>query len=210
MPQKPSASRNVLTLLCSLSFILYIDRVNLAAGAGPIKAELGLSNTGLGIAFSAFGYSYAVFQIVGGWFSDRYGPKLTLIVCSCIWVVATVATGFVWGLGSLFAARLLLGVGEGGTLPAEARAISNWFPKEKRGFVLGFTHACSRLGNAITPPLVVMLILLYSWRASFVIVGILTSVRIIVWALYFRDTPIHAPAGESRGIGAFPGRGSAS
>ncbi|MGH9360138.1 MAG: MFS transporter [Terriglobia bacterium] len=190
MPQaKTNASRNVLILLCSLSFILYIDRVNLAAGAGPIKAELGLSNTGLGIAFSAFGYSYAVFQIVGGWFADRYGPKVTLIVCSCIWVIATVATGFVWSLASLFVARLLLGVGEGGTLPAEARAISNWFAKEKRGFVLGFTHACSRLGNAITPPLVAMLILTYSWRVSFVVVGAFTGVWIIIWAVYFQDNP---------------------
>jgi len=189
MPRKTNVSRNVLALLCALSFILYVDRVNMAAAAGSIKAELGLSNTTLGIAFSAFGYSYAVFQIIGGWFSDRFGAKLTLIICGCIWVIATVATGFVGGLASLFAVRLLLGVGEGATLPAAARAITNWFAKEKRGFVQGFTHSCSRLGNAITPPLVALLIILYSWRVSFVIVGVLTAIWIIVWAYYFEDDP---------------------
>jgi MFS family permease len=63
--------RGVLALLCSMSFLLYLDRVNLAAAAGPIKTELGLSNTTLGVAFSAFGYTYLIFQIVGGWLADR-------------------------------------------------------------------------------------------------------------------------------------------
>ena len=69
----------MLAIFCAMSFILYLDRVNLAAAAGPIKAELGLSNTTLGVAFSAFGYTYAVFQIIGGWFADRLGAKKTLI-----------------------------------------------------------------------------------------------------------------------------------
>lgn len=189
MFRKTNANTNVLMVLCALSFFLYLDRVNLSAAAGPIKAEFGFSNTTIGIAFSAFGYSYAVFQIVGGWFSDRFGPKLTLILCSGIWVCATVATAFVGGLASLFAVRLLLGIGEGATLPAEARAIANWFAKEKRGFVLGLTHSFSRLGNAITPPLVAFLIALYSWRASFLITGGLTAIWMIVWAWYFQDDP---------------------
>ncbi|WP_162098072.1 MFS transporter, partial [Herbaspirillum lusitanum] len=60
----------MLAIFCAMSFILYLDRVNLAAAAGPIKDELGLSNTTLGLAFSAFGYTYAIFQIIGGWFAD--------------------------------------------------------------------------------------------------------------------------------------------
>ena len=179
----------MLAIFCAMSFILYLDRVNLAAAAGPIKAELGLSNTTLGIAFSAFGYTYAVFQIIGGWFADRLGAKKTLIVCGSIWVVATVAVGFVSGLFSLILARLLLGVGEGAALPAQARAISNWYQQKDRGFVQGITHSFSRLGNAVAPPIVAVLILMHSWRAAFVVVGLLTMVWIIVWALYYKDDP---------------------
>ena len=189
MTRKISVSTKVLMVLCALSFIVYLDRVSLSAAAGSIKAEFGFSNTTLGFAFSAFGYSYAVFQIVGGWFSDRFGAKLTLIICGCVWVCATVSTAFVTGLVSLLAVRLLLGMGEGATLPAQSRAISNWYAKEKRGFVLGFTHAFSRLGNAITPPLIAFLIALYSWRASFVITGGLTAIWVVVWAWYFQDDP---------------------
>src|SRR3974390_1428562 len=100
---KSRASTYVLMVLCALSFIVYLDRVNLSAAAGAIKTDFGLSNTTLGIAFSAFGYSYAIFQIVGGWFSDRFGSKLTLIICGCIWVCATIGTAFSTGLLYLFA-----------------------------------------------------------------------------------------------------------
>lgn len=141
----------MLALFCAMSFILYLDRVNLAAAAGPIKDELGLSNITLGLAFSAFGYTYALFQIIGGWFADRIGAKKTLIVCGVIWVIATIATGFITGLVSLILARLLLGIGEGAALPAQSCAIANWFQRKDRGFVQGITHSCSRLGNAVAP-----------------------------------------------------------
>jgi MFS family permease len=204
MLRKTSVRTNVLMLLCALSFILYLDRVDLSAAAGPIKAEFGFSNTTLGIAFSAFGYSYAVFQIIGGWFSDRFGAKLTLLICACIWVCATVATAFVGGLASLFAVRLLLGIGEGATLPAQARAISNWFAKEKRGFVLGLTHSFSRLGNAITPPLIAFLIALYTWRVSFVVTGVFTAIWVIVWAWYFQDEPREHKGMDREKLAALP------
>jgi MFS family permease len=65
-------TRNFLVLLVSMHFILFIDRVNLAAAAQAMQKDLGLSNIALGLAFSAFNYSYAPFQLVGGWFADRF------------------------------------------------------------------------------------------------------------------------------------------
>lgn len=129
MPNDHRQRRHTLWLLCALSFILYVDRVNLATAAGAIKAELGLSNTELGVAFSAFAYSYAICQIGGGWIADRFGARITLIGCGLIWVVSTFTTGLVHSLTLLFAARLLLGIGEGATLPAQARAITHLFPR---------------------------------------------------------------------------------
>jgi MFS family permease len=187
--QQTHVQKYMLAIFCAMSFILYLDRVNLAAAAGPIKDELGLSNTTLGLAFSAFGYTYAIFQIIGGWFADKLGAKKTLIVCGSIWVVATIATGFVSGLASLVLARLLLGIGEGAALPAQARAIANWFARKDRGFVQGITHSFSRLGNAVAPPIVAVLVALHSWRAAFVIVGVLTALWIILWAVYYKDNP---------------------
>ena len=184
-----NASGMVVTILCAMSFILYVDRVNLSTAAGPIAKELGLTNTQLGIALSAFTWTYAIFQIVGGAIADRLGPRRTLAVCALIWTATTVATGFIGSLFSLIVVRTILGVGEGATLPAAARAVSNWTPKSRRGFVQGITHSSSRLGNAVTPPIVAALVTAFSWRASFWVLGVLSFVWVLVWWFYFTDSP---------------------
>src|SRR5271168_4699805 len=95
------ARGRVYLLLCLMFFIEYIDRVNLSVAAPLIKKELGLTNTELGFALSAFGYCYAAFQIVNGYLGDRFGPRLTLTLCGVLWGIGTIATGFVGGLTSL-------------------------------------------------------------------------------------------------------------
>ena len=112
-----SVSNTVLLIICLMYLILYVDRVNISTAAPLIKADLGLTNTQLGLAFSAFAYPYALFQLIGGYFGDKFGPRLTLCVSSLIVCIATAATGVVGGLASLFAARLALGIGEGATFP---------------------------------------------------------------------------------------------
>ena len=76
-----SVSNTVLLIICLMYLILYVDRVNISTAAPLIKADLDLSNTQLGLAFSAFAYPYALFQLIGGYFGDKFGARLTLIVC---------------------------------------------------------------------------------------------------------------------------------
>jgi len=189
MPRKRRAERRVLMLLCAMSFIMYVDRVNLSTAAAAMSRDLHLTHTDLGFIFAAFGYSYAIFQIIGGWLSDRFGARVMLTICATIWAVSSAATGLVHSFGALVAIRLLLGIGEGATLPSQARALTNWFNKDRRGTVQGITHSFSRLGNAVTPPIVAALILYYSWRASFVVLGAATFIWVILWAWYFRNDP---------------------
>src|SRR5919201_101039 len=99
---KPPASAMVLALLCLMYLITYIDRVNIATAASSIKRDLALSNTQLGIVFSAFAYPYTLFQIFGGWVGDRLGPRWTLFFCGLIWAAATILTGLAGSLMTLF------------------------------------------------------------------------------------------------------------
>ena len=198
------APLNTLLLLSSMSFLLYVDRVNLSTAAGPIMKELGLTNTELGIAFSAFAYSYAIFQVIGGWFSDRFGSRLTLLLCGMIWVVTTMATGLVGSFSALLAVRFILGIGEGATLPAAGRALANWSPAGRRGFAQGITHSASRLGNALTPPIMAFLILTFSWRFSFFALGAVTAIWVVVWWLYFRDEPADHPGVTPEALATLP------
>ncbi len=198
------ASTNVLLLLCAMYFITYIDRVNVSSAAEALKQELHLSNTQLGLAFSVFGYPYLLFQVIGGWFGDRFGARWTLTLCGFVWASATMLTGAVDGLASLLAVRVMLGFGEGATFPLATRAMATWLPGGKSGWAQGITHACARLGNAITPPLMVALIVGVSWRGSFVLVGLASMVWVLAWAYYFRDDPRAHPGVSAAELAELP------
>ena len=200
------ATNVVLFLLCMMYLITYIDRVNISTAASVIKTEFGLSNTQLGLIFSAFAYPYAIFQIIGGWVGDRFGPRRTLFACGLIWAVATILTGFASGIVSLFLCRVLLGFGEGATFPTATRAMQYWTPAGRRGFAQGLTHSFARFGNAVTPPLVAWLMVLLNWRAAFIIIGVVSLTWVFVWFWYFRDDPKEHPAITEAELAMLPRR----
>ena len=187
-PRGIPATTNVLGLLCAMYFINYIVRVNVSTAAAVFQPELHLTNTQVGLIFSAFAYPYLAFQVAGGWVADKFGARKALTVFAIIWSLATVLMGLANSLSGLILGRVLLGIGVS-ALPVATRAMSNWMPAEKRGFAQGITHASARLGNAFTPPLIAWLIVLVSWRGSFVVVGVLSFVWALAWGLYFRDDP---------------------
>jgi MFS family permease len=201
-----SVSNTVLLIICMMYLILYVDRVNISTAAPLIKADLNLSNTQLGLAFSAFAYPYALFQLIGGYIGDKLGPRWTLFVSGLIVCAATAATGAVGGLASLFAARLALGIGEGATFPTATRAMAAWVPERNWGFAQGITHSSARIGNALTPPLIALLVGFVSWRGAFVVLALLSLLWVVVWLWYFRDVPA-APPLTAEELATLPARG---
>jgi MFS family permease len=184
-----SLSNQVLFVLCLMYLVMYVDRVNIATVAPRMTADLGLNNTQFGLAISAFAYPYALFQLIGGWVSDRFGPRRALALSGVVVCLATACTGLVGGLGSLIAARVMLGFGEGSAFPTATRALSVWMPRARWGLAQGITHSASRLGNALTPPLVAGLMAYTSWRGSFVTLGLLGLVWVALWWMLYRDDP---------------------
>jgi len=199
-----TAPRIVLALLCALYLILFVDRVNIATAAPLMKVELGLSNTQLGLAFSAFAIPYALFQLIGGWIGDRFGPRLTLSACCALVGLSTMLTGAASGFFSLFVLRLALGFAQGAAFPTATRAMSAWIPVPDWGFAQGLTHSFGRIGNALTPPLMAALLLFVSWRRSFVILGSVSLIWLFAWVWYFRDDPRDHPAVGEADLSALP------
>ena len=183
----------ILFVLCLMYFIAYIDRVNISVAGPTMRKELGLTPTELGLIFSAFAYPYAAMQIVGGWMSDRFGPRLVLAVLSLLWATATILTGVSWSVASLVAFRILVGVGEGGAFPAATRAFASWLPVRERGFAQGITHSFARLGGALTPPIVLAIVARYGWREAFYVLGAASLAWTAVWVASFRNTPDEHP-----------------
>jgi len=199
-----SATSIVLVMLCIMYFITYLDRVNVSTAAAGFGKEFHLSHTEVGLVFSAFAYPYLLFQIIGGWVSDRFGARRTLLFCGAVWGVATLLTGFAGGLISLLAARVLLGFGEGATFPAATSAMARWVAKEKRGFAQGITHAASRIGNAVAPGLIVLVMATWGWRESFYICGIFSLLWVVVWAFTFTEHPKDHPRITSEELAVLP------
>lgn len=199
-----SASRIVLLLLCLMYLLTYIDRVNVSTASLVFEKELGLSKVQLGFVLSAFAYPYLIFQMIGGYIGDRFGPRRVLTICSLLWAVATMLTGLVGGLTTLIVARVLLGLGEGATFPTATSAMSNWTKRTDWGFAQGLTHAFARIGNSLTPPLIVAMIAWTGWRGSFVIMGAISLLWVGAWFFFFRDNPADHPMITQEELAALP------
>ena len=179
---------NLLPLLCVLYLILYLDRVNIATSAPLIQTELHLSNAALGVVLSAFAYTYAFCQLIGGLAGEKFGPRTTLLASVVVVCIATAATGLAAGLTGLIAARIALGLGEGAALPTATQAMARQLPQARWGFAQGITHSFARLGNFATPPIVVALIAFSSWRAAFFLLSTIGLFWILAWRFFFRES----------------------
>src|SRR6201998_4709189 len=185
----PSRSRwDVLLLISIMYLITYLDRVNISTAAPLISKEFGFDKITMGFIFSAFVWSYALFQVPGGWLSDRFGARKVLTGVVAYWSILTAATASAFSATSFIAIRFLFGVGEAGAFPGATRAMQLWYPRSERGFVQGITHSASRAGAAIAPPIVLLIMLggqldvpylnfsismpALGWRSAFLICGL--------------------------------------
>jgi len=169
---RPSRGRwYVLLMISAMYLITYLDRVNISTAAPLISSEYGFDKITMGFIFSAFVWAYAMFQVPGGWLSDKLGARGVLASIVTYWSIMTAATAGAFNAVSFIVVRFLFGVGEAGAFPGATRAMQLWYPQPERGFVQGITHSASRLGAAIAPPLVVLIMSQWGWRAVFLICG---------------------------------------
>ena len=157
----------ILGLVVLVYFITYLDRVLLSNALPVIQKEFGFDLVTLGLIQSCYQWAYALFQIPGGWFGDRAGPRIAMASVVVWWSVFTFITGFSISVTMLMVCLFLIGMGEAGAFPIANRALSRWMLPSERGFAQGATHAGSRLAGALTPVLVATLIAAYSWHVPF-------------------------------------------
>jgi MFS transporter, ACS family, glucarate transporter len=180
----------VLGLTVAAYMITYMDRQVLATTRPAIMKELGISLTTMGWVTFAFRMAYALFQVPGGWLGDTIGARRALTMVVSWWSAFTAFTALAWSAASMIVIQVFFGLGEAGAFPIATRSLSRWMRPTERGFAQGITHAGSRLGGAITPPIVALgIVPFFGWRAAFYAFGILGVVWSAVWFFYYRDTP---------------------
>ena len=136
----------ILLLLFFITVVNYADRAIISIAGPSMSDELGLDPVAMGYIFSAFGWSYVIGQLPGGWILDKFGSKWVYAASITIWSIFTIfqgAVGFFTGAAAvslLFALRFVVGLAEAPSFPANARIVSAWFPTAERGFAFHAFH----------------------------------------------------------------------
>src|SRR6266536_113822 len=180
---RPSACWGIVVLLLVSVCINYVDRGSLSVAAPILAEEFSLSPRRLGYLLSAFFWSYTVMQLVVGWLVDRCDVKWVYSVGFLVWSVAMAATGLANSFAALFAARLVLGVGESVFLPSVSRIVVRLFPPERRGLPNALVDVGTKIGPGLSIYVGGMLLQHYGWRALFIGVGLASLLWLVPWAL---------------------------
>ncbi len=164
--------------------ISFIDRGNLSVAAPAMVAEVKLSAWAMGVLLSAFFWTYALFQIVSGWLSDRFEVRWVYAIGFLVWTIATFATGLVSTFALFLVFRLFLGIGESVTYPATSRILAAVVPENRRGLANSLVDLGARVGPAAGIFLGAMLLTAgYGWRSIFLLTGSLGVLWLIPWML---------------------------
>jgi ACS family glucarate transporter-like MFS transporter len=163
-----------------MGVLMFIDRVNISIAAKYIMPEYGLTDIQMGWIFSAFVLGYALVQVPGGWLGDRFGPRIVLAGAIFWWSAFTAVTALAGDLflvsligivGSFAVVRVLIGIGEAAGPPNYNRMVANWIAPNERALAMGIATSGSAFGAALTPPLIVWIMVTLDWRAAFYIAG---------------------------------------
>ena len=165
----------------------YFDRVNLSVSQDALHQTFGVSTVTYGYLLSAYSWTYALLQMPSGLLLDRFGVRRVGRVSTLIWSIASFAAAMSAGIGALFASRLLLGIGEAPTFPANAKAIGYWFPKEQRSLATAIFDAAAKFSAAIGVPVIGILLLHFGWRWSFAGTGFISLVYFALFYVFYRN-----------------------
>jgi ACS family D-galactonate transporter-like MFS transporter len=172
--------------------INYLDRSNLSVASIELARDLRLDPVHLGLIFSAFGWTYAFFQIPGGWLVDRIGARAMYAAVCALWSLATLAQGFAHTFLVLMGLRFLLGLFEAPAFPICNKLATSWFPENERAAAIGFYTAGQYAGLAFLTFVLVRAQARFGWHSVFFITGSIGLAWAALWYLIYRD-PAQSP-----------------
>ncbi|MBL8551545.1 MAG: MFS transporter [Hyphomonadaceae bacterium] len=174
MSEAKAPSRfTVLALLFVVYTFNFIDRQIVGILATPIKADLGLTDTQLGLLG---GFAFAIFYTSLGvpiaWLADRWSRTWVMTIALAVWSGCTALCGLAGNYLQLFLGRVGVGVGEAGGVAPAYSLISDYFPPRERARALAIYSLGIPVGSAAGIALGGLVASLVDWRAAFIAVGL--------------------------------------
>ncbi len=186
-PSVPRRRWGIAVLLGFGVLVNYFDRVNLSVSQEALHNSFGISTVTFGYLLSAYSWTYAALQLPSGLILDRFGVKLVGRIGTLLWSVASFAAAISTGLAGFLGARLLLGVGEAPTFPANSKAVGYWFPTEERSLATAIFDSAAKFAPAIGIPALGLLLLRLGWRWSFAATGFLSLFYFVLFYVFYRN-----------------------
>jgi ACS family D-galactonate transporter-like MFS transporter len=177
----------ILALIAVGTMINYLDRTVLGIAAPFLTRDLGLTAAQMGLVFSAFSWSYALLQIPGGIFLDRFGTRVTYLIAVVFWSLFTALMAATRSLNGLIATRIGVGVFEAPCFPANSRVLATWFPQRERARANAVYSFGQYVGLGFLSVPLFWITQRFGWRGLFIVVGMLGVVFGVVWWLLYRN-----------------------
>ena len=194
MPRTDTGSEKIprrrwaIALLLGVGVLVnYFDRVNLSVSRDALESSFGISAVMFGWLSGAYNWTYMLLQLPSGLLLDRFGVRRVGVISTVIWSVASFATAISTGVGGLFGARFLLGIGEAPTFPGNSKAIGYWFPKNERSLATAMFDSAAKFSSAIGIPLLGLLLFYFGWRWNFAATGFISVFYFALFYAYYRN-----------------------
>ena len=195
-----SGGTRVLLILLLAYIFNFIDRQIIGILAVPIKADLGLTDTQLGLMGGlAFALFYTGLGIPIAWLADRKSRVTIISVAVAVWSAFTALCGLAQNFWHLFIARMGVGVGEAGGVAPSYSLITDFFPPERRARALAIFSFGIPIGSALGIFFGGWIATNVDWRAAFIIIGLAGLPIAVLVKLTLRD-PVRG--GFDEGVGA--------
>jgi ACS family glucarate transporter-like MFS transporter len=190
----------MMAILMGFTCLNHFHRQSLPSVVTVIMRDCGLSETNMGLIFSAFLLGYVLFMIPGGWLADWIGGKRTLIVSglgTAALVAATGLCGYITLPSLAFVAFVLvrfpMGVFTTPLFPAAGRIAQAWIPFGSRAWANGLVLGATTIGVALAPIVFGFLSDVFTWQWACVLMGVVTAALTCLWAIHGRNSPAEHP-----------------
>lgn len=172
------------------AIINYLTRSTLGVAAPSVLADLHIGPKEYSWITGVF-QAGVMLQPLCGYVLDSIGLKYGFALFAAAWSLITMAHGLANSWQVLLGLRGALGMAEGCAQPAGMKAVSTWFPARERGLAGGVYNIGASMGSVLAPPLVAWSILVWNWRAAFLVAGGLGLAWVVLWLLAYQSPDQH-------------------
>jgi ACS family hexuronate transporter-like MFS transporter len=173
------------------AIINYLTRSTLGVAAPTVLADLHIGPKEYSWITGVF-QAGVMLQPLCGYVLDSIGLKYGFALFATAWSLITMAHGLAGNWQVLLGLRGALGLAEGCAHPAGMKAVSTWFPARERGLAGGIYNIGASMGSVLAPPLVAWSILVWNWRAAFLVAGALGLAWVVLWLLTYQSPEKHS------------------